>query len=142
MAYQGQSHSVTDSKTKAQQKSIVSESILNYETVGSMANEDVLIERYFTNDGQNEKTNDIKLSMRLSIAYGIASSALFFFNYPIFVVLTNKIDNGANYKNVYIAVSVAVWGTCVLIATILDAPEFKRGKEAATVVLNLESQDD
>jgi len=141
MFYQGKSQFYkedSNSKNAQAKKNVASETIVNYETVTSMANEDAIVDRYFTYQSDKEKMNGVSECLKLSLVYGIASSTIFFFHYPLFLVFANNVENGASYNNLYTAINAAVWGCLILGNTTLNAPEFGKGIEAASKILYIE----
>jgi ABC-type multidrug transport system fused ATPase/permease subunit len=127
------------SKYLKYQKNIVSDSISNYATVASMAHEEVFVERYYSEKTDEMRISDIIQAFKLSLVYSIACSSIFWMFYPLFTVLVNNVEDGANYRDLFVAVFAAVWGSLTLSNATLNGPEYGRGKRAANKILFLES---
>ena len=127
------------SKYLQYQKTIAADSITNYATVASMANEEVIVGRYYTDKSIEVTFSDVFQALKLSFVYAIACSSIFWMYYPLFTVLVNNVEDGESYKRLFVAVFAAIWGSLALSNSMLNGPEFSRGKRAADKILHLES---
>jgi ATP-binding cassette subfamily B (MDR/TAP) protein 1 len=122
-----------------QQRLIISDSISNYMTVGSLAQEDVLINRHFK-DQKRSQYEELKEAIKFSAVYSFISSAVAWYYFCMFFVVAHNIGQGEDITDNLIAFFASVYACMPITIALLNAPDFGRGRDAADKVLHYDSQ--
>jgi ATP-binding cassette, subfamily B (MDR/TAP), member 1 len=117
-----------------QQRLIISDSISNYMTVGSLAQEDVLIDRHFKNQRTNLR-EDAMESFKFSFIYWIIACSFPWYFFVIFYVIAQNVEDGKDITDLFICLFATLYATVPLTLALLNAPDYGKGREAADKVL-------
>jgi len=122
-----------------QQRLIISDSISNYMTVGSLAQEDVLINRHFK-DQKSSQYDQIKEAICFSFSYCLTSSWVSLFNFWIFLVIAFNVSREEDISDNIIAYFSSFYACIPITLSLLNAPNFAKGRDSADKVLHYDSQ--
>jgi ABC-type multidrug transport system fused ATPase/permease subunit len=122
-----------------QQRLIISDSISNYMTVGSLAQEDVLIDRHFKDYKVSQRENVME-SLKFALIYCAIASAVAWFYFIMFFVVAQNVEDGKDITDCLISFFGSLYASMPITVALLNAPDFGKGRDAADKVLHYNSQ--
>ena len=143
--YKLQFTSPNKTKTSSRKQfSMVSDWIMNYQTIASLAYEDEYLSKYGVKPLENVRagasnTKDISMlsALVIGITYGISQVTLLVLYSVGILGLAERIDSGESPTNTFTSVNASFFGGFVLWNALANAPNFGKGKAVAAKILKI-----
>jgi ABC-type multidrug transport system fused ATPase/permease subunit len=121
-----------DNEQVLNQKRMTSDTISNYPTIASLANEDYIISKYFT--GSKQTIGDFIIPaffMGFSVFWGMFIMVILFF------ILADKIENDGNLDDQFTTLIMIQRGFMAISMVTMKAPDLAKGVVAAKKLINI-----
>ena len=117
------------------EKTVISDWISNYSTISSLAYEDKIINNYFS---KSYKDGDRYVdSTKIAFLYGFSQFLLAIYYVPTYFVMASNIENGKDMTDTFLSQVIGIMGGVYFSTSLMNAPNFKRGKKSANSILNI-----
>ena len=121
--------------SESRERTTISDWISNYLTIASLACEDTIIERHFTNS-KNRRTKYFD-SLIISIMYSFWQFLLTIYYVPVFFVMASDVENGKNVSDAFLPWSIGMVGGVLFSTAWMNIPNFEKGKKSSNSILNI-----
>ena len=120
------------------EKTVIADWIANYSTIASLANEDAIIERYFSNPEIENEIKGSSLNLVLeALFFAVSQFMMTIFYVPVYYVFASNVEDGKNIVHSAIPQVLGVVGGIYFSNWIMNAPDFRKGKRSANTILNI-----
>lgn len=133
------------SNSERLQEQMVSDYVLNYNTVSSLANEEIIIQRYYANNSSGETSYALSganmweaLVPAFACAFGVSFSYMGYFF--CIIVASENIRNGHDFEPQIIGIFAYAYSYVPITFMMVNAPDFGRAFHSARKVLSIEKQ--
>jgi ABC-type multidrug transport system fused ATPase/permease subunit len=121
-----------DSKQVLNQKRMTSDTISNYPTIASLANEDYIISKYFI--GSKQTIGDFIIP---AFFMGFSVFWVMFIMVILFFILADKIENGESTDDQFTTLIMIQRGFMAISMVTMKAPDLAKGVVAAKKLINI-----
>ena len=116
-------------------KTIISDSISSYATMAALANEDVLINRYF-----KHKTSlcwNIVTGIKTYVFLAISELMVLTSYFLLFWLFAFELQRNKNVADLYIALNAITWGTVSMQIGFINGPSIVSGQQNASKIISI-----
>lgn len=129
--------------SESKDRLIISDTIINHQTVSSLANEEIIINRYFSysEDSKNagDRSQEIYEAFTNAFIYSLAVSSQTLYTYILFQMVAANIEDGKNTKHQFVVIYAYIFSSIPLSIAMINCPDFGKSKKAANNVLKYEN---
>lgn len=133
------------SNSERLQEQMVSDYVMNYNTVSSLANEEIIIQRYYANNSSGETSYALTaanmweaLVPAFACAFGVSFSYMGYFF--CIIIASHNIRHGHDMEPQVIGIFAYAYSYVPITFMMVNAPDFGRAFHSAKKVLNIEKQ--
>ena len=126
------------------QARMISDSIMNHETLASLSYEDEYLAKYELSTNcesylfNNENNHITKFdAFLLALIFGASQAVTGVITACTYLISAHEVEKGKDIEHLHIASAASTMGAILLSIALMNAPNFNKGKEVATKLLNI-----